>query len=104
MSIWNSVTHYSKITKQNTAISALTFFNKQLYNNPYHDIDLSRHSFLITGGAGFIGSNLVEYLLKYNFKDLIFFTFLKLDLNLKTKKQQEKFVLMEPQKHIKLNF
>jgi len=27
----NSVTHYSKITKQNTAISALTFFNKQLY-------------------------------------------------------------------------
>ena len=41
-------------------------FNDQLYNNPYHDVDLSRHSFLVTGGAGFIGSNLVEYLLRYN--------------------------------------
>jgi UDP-N-acetylglucosamine 4-epimerase len=41
-------------------------FNNQLYNSPYHDVDLSRHSFLITGGAGFIGSNLVEYLLRYN--------------------------------------
>jgi UDP-N-acetylglucosamine 4-epimerase len=41
-------------------------FNEQLYNSPYHDIDLSKHSFLITGGAGFIGSNIVEYLLKYN--------------------------------------
>ncbi|MHA8087429.1 SDR family oxidoreductase [Aquirufa sp. Wall-65K1] len=32
----------------------------------YHDIDLSKSNFLITGGAGFIGSNLVKYLLKYN--------------------------------------
>lgn len=37
-----------------------------MYQTPYHSIDLSQYSFLITGGAGFIGSNLVEYLLKFN--------------------------------------
>jgi UDP-N-acetylglucosamine 4-epimerase len=36
-----------------------------MYKKTYHSEDLSRHSFLITGGAGFIGSNLVEYLVKY---------------------------------------
>ena len=34
-------------------------FNKNLYNIPYHKADISRAKFLVTGGAGFIGSNLV---------------------------------------------
>lgn len=41
-----------------------------MYNHPFHQNDLSQHVFLITGGAGFIGSNIVEYLLKYNAKEV----------------------------------
>ncbi len=39
-----------------------------MYETPYHTSDLSNTTFLVTGGAGFIGSNIVEYLLKYGAK------------------------------------
>jgi UDP-N-acetylglucosamine 4-epimerase len=39
-----------------------------MYNTPYHTDDLSKYSFLVTGGAGFVGSNIVEYLLKHGAK------------------------------------
>ena len=35
-------------------------------NTKFHEENIEDYSFLITGGAGFIGSNIVEYLLKYN--------------------------------------
>ncbi len=48
--------------------SLITEKPNNLYNTPYHTQDLSKYCFLVTGGCGFIGSNLVEYLLKYSAK------------------------------------
>lgn len=40
-------------------------FQKNTYlDNKFHDSDISTLSFLVTGGAGFIGSHIAEYLLK----------------------------------------
>ncbi len=36
-----------------------------MYEQPYHKNEVAGASFLVTGGAGFIGSHLVEYLLRY---------------------------------------
>lgn len=41
---------------------------KKMYEIKYHKENLNDKAFLITGGAGFIGSNLVEYLMKYGAK------------------------------------
>jgi UDP-N-acetylglucosamine 4-epimerase len=36
-----------------------------MYSTPFHTNDISNSTFLITGGAGFVGSNIAEYLIKF---------------------------------------
>lgn len=42
-----------------------------MFEQQYHHKELSQYTFLVTGGAGFIGSNLVEYLLQYQVKKVV---------------------------------
>ncbi len=42
-----------------------------MYSTPFHTNDFASKTFLVTGGAGFIGSNIVEYLLKHNAKKVV---------------------------------
>ncbi|SFN97236.1 UDP-N-acetylglucosamine 4-epimerase [Bizionia echini] len=39
-----------------------------MYDNAFHDQDLSQFHFLVTGGGGFIGSNIVGYLIQHQAK------------------------------------
>lgn len=39
-----------------------------MYNTNFHQVDLSSYTFLISGGSGFIGSNIVNYLITFGAK------------------------------------
>lgn len=42
-----------------------------MYTTPFHTANITGKTFLVTGGAGFIGSNIVEYLMKHHAKKVV---------------------------------
>ena len=64
-----------------------------MFETPFHQKDISNTSFLITGGAGFIGSNIVDYLLKYNAKKVRVLDNLStgFEVNLEKHKENDRF-------------
>ncbi len=68
-----------------------------MYDTPFHTIDLSNKTFLVTGGAGFIGSNIVEYLMKYNAKKVVVLDNLAtgFEENIKTYQNQSNFTFIK---------
>lgn len=54
-------------------IIKLNMNNDKLFKDKYHSGDLSKKKFFLTGGAGFIGSNIVQYLFENNVGELIIY-------------------------------
>lgn len=67
-----------------------------MYDTNWHNKDISERRFLVTGGAGFIGSHLVEYLLKHGAKEVRVLDDLSTGFiaNMNTFMEQENFTFM----------